>query len=265
MLRLHTPAPHTLASRWVQLVWEWDSYRSPTPTERILPHGMIELAWNLDTGHRFRDASHDAHIHGPALLGARSAPYVVSTAAPARLFGVVFQPGAAADLFGVSAAELAGGFFALDDLPQGAALHDRLTEARTPQDRLDAALGFFNRRTTPPDNAEARFLLNAWSDADGRQRSVGSLRGALGVSAPTLVHRVRRQLGLRPAQLRQLLMFKAAVELLAARTTPLAHAALDAGYCDQSHLNRAFRHHADLTPRQFNPLDPAHPFNLAIP
>ena len=33
------------AADWVRMVWEWAGYRSPSPAERILPHGLVEVTW----------------------------------------------------------------------------------------------------------------------------------------------------------------------------------------------------------------------------
>ncbi|MEO1338884.1 MAG: helix-turn-helix domain-containing protein [Myxococcota bacterium] len=265
MLRLYAPRPHERAAQWVQLIWEWDGYRSPAPTERILPHGVVEIAWNLSTPHRFNPDLDTTRIAHAALIGPRDAPYRICTSATSHLFGILFRPSAAGRFLQVGLHELFGSISPLNLFNRGAQLEARIGQARCPAERRQAALDFFETLPVTEDAHEASVLLSTWATEEGRAQSVKTLRCALGVSAPTFVHRVRAQLGLRPAQLRQVLMFREAVTLLARRTTPRTAVAHAVGYCDQAHLNRAFRRHAGLTPTQFRPVMPDHPFNLPEP
>ena len=261
-LEIYRFGPDDLASGWVSMVWEWRGYGSPASVERILPHGMVEVSWRLSSSHRFRSGAQELEVHGATLLGARDESYCVDTSTPSHLFGFVFQPGAAGTLLRSSMAELGPWIGPLSEFSAGRALEARVGEARTAAERRHAVQAFFSNLQRPRPALEAAFLLAAWSNAEGRQRSVASLQSALGVSAPTFVDRIRRQLGLRPAQLRQVLMFREAVAALAKGDTPVIQVAHASGYCDQAHLNRAFRRHAGLTPGQFAPLMADHPFNV---
>ena len=265
MLRLYVPGPTDPAARWFQLVWEWKGYRSPAAAERILPHGQVEVSWNLAAPHRFLVDGRAVDVPQAALLGARSNAYVVDTGAPAHLFGVVFRPGAAGAFLGLSMAELGPWIGPLSHFSVGRELEARVGEGRTARARLGAIQAFFSERVVPPRAREAEGLLAVWASQDGRRRSVSSLRQTLGLSAPTFVDRVRRQLGLRPAQLRQVLMFRDAVTALALHRGPVVEVAHSVGYCDQAHLNRAFQRHAGLTPGQFRPHLAEHPFNVPEP
>src|SRR5690606_33920690 len=183
--------------------------------ERILPHGMAEIVWNLSAPQRFRTGNDCVVVPGAALIAARDEVYHVDTSAPAHLFGLVFQPAAVTSLLGIGLAELTGGIFALGDFAQGAAFETRVREARSACQRRHRALTFFAELPTLAMDREAALLLSAWRDGTGRTRSVRSVREELGLSSPTFVSRIRDQLGLRPAQLRQLLMFRDAVTALA--------------------------------------------------
>ncbi|MEL6186979.1 MAG: helix-turn-helix domain-containing protein [Myxococcota bacterium] len=262
MLRLHAPHPSEPAGAWIQLIWEWEGYRSPAPLERILPHGEAEISWNLSAPHRFQDAKGQTSVAHAALVGPRGSPYLVDTRSSAHLFGVVFRPGAAAALLEVSLAEIGPSLLPLRDTRAGAELEGRIAEARSAIQRTEVVRRYFAERSKFPRSREANYLLSAWSGDDGRQRSIASIRDALGLSAPTFVDRIRRQVGLRPAELRQILMFRDAVRALAQGDRSLTEAAHEAGYCDQAHLNRAFRRHAELTPGGFRPWMKEHPFNL---
>ncbi len=266
MLRVHQPTGR--CGLWIQLIWEWDNYAAATTLERILPHGMLEVSWNMSHGHRLcgaQDQPSQRPTSGATVIGPRDGPYWVDTPPGSRLFGVVFQPGAGARVLQTSAMELHGGFFAMSDFAVGHQLESQVSAASTFAARCAAVCdALVPDDCTAPATSETRLLTSAWSTAEGRTRSVQSLRDTLGLSAPTLVARLKDQLGLRPAQLRQLLMFRHAVETLANHAShPLAQTALELGYCDQAHLCRAFSRHAGLSPRQFAPTCAEHPFNLA--
>ena len=265
MLRIHQPASGDPLGQWLQLVWEWNGYRSPSAHERILPHGQVEVSWNLRAPHRFRLNEEGIEVPRAALLGARSSAYLVDTRRPAHLFGFVFRPGVACAFFGVSVFELGLWIGPLSQFRVGRELEARVGDARSAAERLRAVRAYFAGLNAPPRPREANAVLEAWSSPQGRHRSVRSIHQALGMSAPTFVDRVRRQLGFRPAQLRQVLMFREAVSVLAHNTETLADVAHTTGYCDQAHLNRAFRRHAGITPHRFRPHLADHPFNVPEP
>ena len=264
VLRIYVPPPRAPAARWIQLLWEWNGYPATTPIERILPHGLVEISWNLTAPHRFCDRKGVTVVPRAALIGARDLPYYVDTQPESHLFGIVLRPGTAGRLLDVGMHELTGRFVALDDLAVGSALERQIGEARSADERKAAALAFFSRLPAPQAR-EASMLLSTWSSSDGRTQSVKALRSSLGISSPTFVNRVREQLGLRPAQMRQVLMFREAVTQLAKSPPSITEVAHCVGYCDQAHLNRAFRNHSGLAPGQFSPSMPDHPFNLAEP
>lgn len=262
MLQMYHPPPSDPAARWVDLLWEWDGYRSAARAERIIPHGGVEVSWNLAAPHRFRDGAGTTVVPRATLIGARDHAYHIDTTTKAHLFGLVFRPGAVAHLCGVGMHELYGRFVPLADFVRGAELESRIGHARSAGARRRAVSDFFATLAAPSDTPESARLLTAWQSVDGRACSVQSVRASLGISAPTFVGRIQQQLGLRPAQVRQLMMLREAVILMATRTRPLVQVALMTGYCDQAHLNRAFRRSTGLTPRQFRPSMPDHPFNL---
>jgi len=263
MLVVHPLPQAHRAVRWVQAVWEWEGYRSSAAMERILPHGAVEVTWNLAGPHRFRAGSATHAVARAAFVGARDSHYGIETRAQAHLFGIVFQPGAAARLLGVSMDELYAAFEPLSAFRLGQELENRVGEARSAPERFAAVLHFFGTLPCLPNAREALYLLRAWSTRSGRARSVASIREELRLSSPTFVQRIREQLGFRPAQQRQLLMFREAVLALAGGASSPLRIAHGIGFCDQAHLTRTFRTLAGFTPSRFRPLLAEHPFNVA--
>jgi AraC-like DNA-binding protein len=74
----------------------------------------------------------------------------------------------------------------------------------------------------------------------------------LGWSHKHLVARFQAEVGLPPKRLARILRFERALSgLQRQRSMSLADVALEAGYCDQAHLNRDFRRLAGLTPTEY--------------
>lgn len=108
-----------------------------------------------------------------------------------------------------------------------------------PQDRAKGALLQAARR--------AKELLE--SEA-GAQCSLPELAQACGVDMYALHRAFTRALGLPPHAYQTHLRLRRAKALLRAGASP-TEAALDAGFCDQSHLNRHFARLVGLTPAQY--------------
>lgn len=98
-----------------------------------------------------------------------------------------------------------------------------------------------------PRQLGALELLGSRPDLD-----ITAVAGLVGWSRKHLADRTRDALGVGPRTFRRLLRFQHATRILAGQPRPdWATMALDAGYCDQSHLIRDFREFAGLTPSAF--------------
>lgn len=243
-------------------MWEWPGYRSPARAERILPHGLVELTWDLDGSMRFRRGrAWRQHPHG-VIIGAQGSAYVVDTEAPRHLFGVLFEPGAGSALLGCDASDLTDRTESVGDFPSMRALVDRVGTADDWEARLRAVEEHFAARPAPVLPRGAAALLDAWRE--DLATSVGAVATRAGVSAPTLTRHARVAFGLAPAQLRRMWRLRRALELRSRdRAGALASLAVRAGYADQAHMTREFRALTGLTPRRYTPLLEGHPFNVA--
>ncbi|TWB12865.1 AraC-like DNA-binding protein [Nitrospirillum amazonense] len=131
----------------------------------------------------------------------------------------------------------------LAEAPDGtvrmAALDDALTR------RFDAMPAL------PGAQAHALALLRDRPDLD-----IADIAGEIGWSAKHLAARVQDALGVGPRTYRRLMRFEALTKRLGAGppgegSGGWAGIAIDAGYCDQSHMIREFREFAGLTPGQY--------------
>jgi AraC family transcriptional regulator len=119
---------------------------------------------------------------------------------------------------------------------------------------LGWALGATQLRSPPPWLGDLEALIEDGATA----RRTQEMARRLGVSAPWLARAYRhwRGEGLAEAQRRR--RIEAASALLEAEHADLADVAAAAGFCDQSHMSRAFRHQLGRTPAQVR----ARPFGL---
>jgi hypothetical protein len=83
-MRLLTYRPGPPLSRFVELLWIYESAGEPHAAERLLPDGTAELVIDL------RDT-----VERGVLIGPRSAPCEIGTAEPTAVMGAHFRPGGA--------------------------------------------------------------------------------------------------------------------------------------------------------------------------
>lgn len=277
------PLPPALAA-WVERSWASARPASAPawPREHSLPTGSLHLAVRLDGPplRTYADAD-DAlgRSHPPALLAGARAGYVIKDASrPAASVGAMLRPGAALALFGVSAAELEGGYVGLDELcGAGAAdgLYERLAAAADPRSRRRLFEAFLRARLRPvrgldPQIVRAvRSLQGAAPGGDcaagADERRVAGWVAASGRSHRRFIAGFRDAAGLSPKRYARVLRFKRLLQALAATPRPdWAQLALDGGYFDQSHLIREFREFAGVSPRAYLAAAAASPHHLPI-
>jgi AraC-like DNA-binding protein len=128
----------------------------------------------------------------------------------------------------------------------------RLCEAQDRESRvalLDAALADRLAKVPRPGRQLAHGLHLLRADP---ARDIADVARTVGWSRKHFAARVEDAVGVGPRCFRRLLRFQALTGLVAKTARPdWATLALDAGYCDQSHMIREFREFAGMTPRDF--------------
>lgn len=124
-------------------------------------------------------------------------------------------------------------------------------ELRTVTDPYGGACAWL-RRVLPPRGPDRR-VTRAWRTlADDGALGVESLARALGTTSRTLRRLMREASGCSLRTVRELERFRNALRLLRSDLRlPWVTAAATAGYCDQSHLNRAFARWGGMPPGRF--------------
>lgn len=228
-----------------QLLASWICERGPSADDRqtLLPHAEPSLVACR------RGDNIDIRIFGPARVARSYAPDPEVT-----LYAVTLAPEALPSLTGLHADDL---------VDQSAAL------PRSSEDELAPVLA----RVRETGGLEALRIwdraVRAWADPRretnlmhimaGRLRSrhgnmrIGDLCADHGLSERQLRRRFLDAVGLSPKQYARILRLQSLVKLADHQTgTEWAGLALDAGYCDQSHLNRECRALTGLSPVQLH-------------
>jgi AraC-like DNA-binding protein len=249
--------PRGPLSSVVEMIWIARASGEAAGLESRLPTGRPEVTVNLD-GDEFALPGEDgARQRYPAALvtGPSVRPFLLDAAQMRHVLGIVFRPAAARGLLGVPMREIAGLHIPLSDLWGRAAteLRERVLTITGVDRRLsevERILGarlVAERRATHP---VARAAVSALSSP--HRREPGRLEEALGLSRRRIEQLFEAEVGLAPDACRRLARFRAALENVdRAAQMGWARFALELGYCDQSHLIRAFQAHAGVSPELY--------------
>lgn len=211
-----------------------------TYVRRVLPDGCVDLLWD-----------------GALLVvaGPDTGPVDVVRRPDGFFVGIRFRPGLASTVLGVPASELldlrvdAAEILGSEPAARLAERVGGAAESSLPAAAValaEAVAGWLPRIAEPDRLVEATVAVLGRGVVG---RPVGSLADALGVSERQFHRRCRAAVGYGPKTLDRVLRFRRFLAL--AETRPgagLARLAADAGYADQSHLNRECARLAGATP-----------------
>jgi AraC-like DNA-binding protein len=255
--RSHVPAAPL--RDFVEDFWLYEDYQPARRRDRIVPSGTMELVINLreDELRLYHPSEPDRCTAFPGALvsGAFGAPFAIDTLHETAMIGVHFRPGGAFPFLGLPAGDLADAHVSLEALwgRRAGELRERLCGAVTPAARfrlLEEAL-LHQLRDAQQRHPAVAAALQAFCAAPV-QPSVRDLARDAGLSRRRFIELFNREVGLTPKLFSRIRRFQHA--LLLARRKPApewAQLALDAGYCDQSHLIRDFIAFAGISPAQF--------------
>ncbi|MGE0553511.1 MAG: helix-turn-helix domain-containing protein [Gemmatimonadales bacterium] len=252
-------AASPLGAPLIEQVWTVEAARCSASVEAALPDGAAELYFNLGPIGRLqlRDGGALPSL-APSLgwvLGPRAGTVLVAKETrDCAIVGVRLQPGVAALLLGVPAAELAGRLTDLEDLVgrgKVAEVVDRLAGAGS----VAARLGHVERAVVgwcgaPHDVVRVSTLVRRVA-ASG----AGSIRGVadeLGMSHRRVIDLCRRAVGLTPKRLQRVGRLRSILERAHGSERPSwAGLAAECGFVDQAHLIHEFRALAGMTPSAY--------------
>lgn len=250
------PAPPL--ARYIDHFWLVRSGPLPHTRQVLFPDGGVTVHFNFATppGLVDPDTGGVRRFSTTWISGERTVPYTLDVPGEVALGGIRFRPGAVFPFLGFPAAELSGRVVELDDLDglDAREWFERMGEAAWPDAAFDLMADFVSRRlsaaaelTCPSVEASIAALRRAPPGA-----SVRRLAAQVGVSHRTMLRRFDQWVGVRPKLIQRVLRFQRVIEL-EDRDGSLdwARVALRAGYYDQAHMIRDFRHFAGTTPARY--------------
>ncbi|MCY6382740.1 helix-turn-helix domain-containing protein [Hoeflea prorocentri] len=234
--------------------------------ERVLPNGRTQLFINLheDALHHYGvDGSVRQSASGMAVQGPMLKPTVIDRAEQRSLCGVLFSPGGAFPFFRGHLSEIGSDLADLDCLSwsDGWRTHECLQMARAPQERLDLLEAAFLDRAPVADEWDLAVRKAGHLLRNGHR--VHTVADQLNTTRQTLITRFRERTGMKPKTYCRIERFQ---HLIRTRSNAAswADAAFDAGYSDQSHMAREFRHFGGITPTEYMPDRLSEPNHLPL-
>jgi AraC-like DNA-binding protein len=270
-LHLHTPCP--ILKPYIHQMWLAQGYHPAHHQERILPHGSMELLFDLTeqaiTLRYLRDGYQAHHFNEPVLSGGFSHFFVVDTHRPGDYLSVWFKAGAAQLFFGIPAQELHNRHWPLSLLWGGSAfdLYHQVLAAPSLLARfavLEAALVARLGQVDQPRHPAVSFALSAFQQVP-HPFTISQITQQLSLSPTRFIEVFRQSVGISPKRYGRVVRFQAALRQIArAKSLNWASLAVECGYFDQAHLINEFQALAGLSPTQYRPSDPDHHSNIAF-
>jgi AraC-like DNA-binding protein len=249
-----THKPGVPLSRFVDHLW-WLSDTPQHARERIVATGTQELVINLhDNAFDIRAAGDETHARrflGAMVSGAYRSYFVIDTRAHASLLGVHFKPGRAGPVLGVPPGELADRHVDLEALWGATArkLRERLGDTNSIPERFRLLETALLARLAQPFRQHAA-VPSATELLSQQGVSVGRVAAELCLSRRRLIELFSAEVGMTPKVFSRVQRFQQALARARAKTLEWPELALEAGYCDQSHLIRDFMAFGGSTPNE---------------
>lgn len=241
---------------YVDCLWYVERDALPHSRERCLPTGCADIVVPLLQDHLIRYASVDdtqaRRLRGAIVQGPFDQWGVRGTGGPSAVVGVHFTPTGAAAFLGGALPALRNRTELLEDLWGASALElrERLQAAASPQRALQILHDQLLQRlgdAAPPDPVAA-FAIAAFR-SDPAFARVEPVQRASGCTPAQFTRRFEQAVGLTPKRFARVLRFGELLpQLVRSGPRDWAQVAAGAGYFDQSHLIREFRHLAGMTP-----------------
>jgi AraC-like DNA-binding protein len=233
--------------------------------ELILPQGIIEIVFNFSGTVNGVLPHTRAVMQAPRCFIQGLNTYVVQATYTGRqhLFGVRLHPHMVHGLLGVLPAEIKDTTVDLTLIkPEFSALWHQLIEAASFEERVQWVEKSFPV-LTPPDGGRSQRLSQLFLADDIEPfQTVDTLAGEVYYSPRHLNRIVHNLYGVSAEELVVYKKFMHAVKLIHREDLSLTQVAYLAGFYDQSHFCRIFKHYAGITPRQYRSGKSEVPFHI---
>ena len=231
----------------------WNEQTTRALRRRETASGIIPLIINLGAAYRVMPGGHVTGETRTSFVAGLYETWVdVEGPLATTAIQVNLTPLGARSLLGVPMDALANRVVELEDLlgPGEHSLVEQLRNTVPWSARFELLETFLLRRLAVSSPTPAP-IARAWGvlEASRGRVDLAALAGELGWSHRHFIARFRDHVGLPPRTVARILRFQRALDLLTRpEASSLGRIALDAGYFDQSHLNRDFTGFAGRTP-----------------
>lgn len=240
---------HPVLSDWVSCAWTYEREYAPGEAESIVPDGMVELIVQL--GAPYRDE--DVELPRCVAIAPLDHPLVLHADEDVRLWSIRVPWWGLApfgDVRAFAGRQWAPAAEVFD--PQLVSEVGRAVTTSEPVESVNRVL-LAHLLTWTARSDTLRDAGRAIATHVGAM-SVDELASACATSARQLQRSFRSGLDATPTQMIARRRFEQARRMLMDRDLPLAFVATEAGYADQSHMNRAFAEFAGVTPLAYRKL-----------
>jgi AraC-like DNA-binding protein len=256
---------------YVERIWYSQRGALPHGRERILPTGCADIVVPLLQDGILRydeDGMHPRRFLGAVVQGPADRFAVRGTGGASTVVGVHFRPGGAAAFFDGMLPAIRNRTVLLEDLWGASAcvLRDELQAAASPHEALQRMHAYLLRRlrNARPADPVAAFAVSAFC-RDPAGARVEPVRHATGCTPAQFIRRFEQATGLTPKRFTRVIRLGEVLPQLVRGPRDCAEVAAGAGYFDQSHLVREFRHLTGMTPGRYVPVQPGQPAHVAVP
>jgi AraC-like DNA-binding protein len=261
MLSLRKPgAP---LDRFVECLWHSAGYAPSHGKERVLPTGTVELVFDLRNERiRLFDDENDTAggcFSAAVVTGAQSRYFVLETSQQSAVVGVYFRPGGAFPFLGLPLSEIMDGHVGLEDIwgQHAFELREQLQEAKTSLTLFDVLENALLKRLREPTATYLAVVDAVAQISAGPSLSrVRQISDSMGYNPKRFIRLFHDAVGLTPKLFCRVQRFQMLLDgIVGGGHIEWSRAALDCGYCDQSHMIRDFRAFSGLTPMAYQPVE----------
>lgn len=255
-MRYREEKPSTRSSAYVKLYWEMAHNRDEIVAgpEPVLPDGCVEIVFDLKD--RFLTYSNDnTTIEQPRSMvaGQLTSRILIGPSGDTEMFGIRLQPHAAFSILGIAMNEIRDRIVDLVDVTTAgveSTIFDRLSAASSFEERISIFEAVFIPLESVFTDSQLAECLTLIIGSDGAVQ-VSKCAERLGWSERRLERVFQEQIGIGPKLYSRIIRFKSFLSAVESGRPSLLDRALAAGYHDQSHMIRDFRHFSGMTPTEY--------------
>lgn len=257
IFKFYRPKPPL--SNFVDSLWIHEGHVVARQTERILPTGTFELAFNLrQNALGFYDPERPdnrCRLSGAVVSGAHGRGFAPESEGEASIIGVHFKPGGAFPFLRFPADDLADTHVDLETLWGSSAgrLRERLCESRTSDERFQLLHEALLSRLRI--GVEQHYAVSAALEIFGKSSVKPTVREAakyIGLSQRRFIQVFKEEVGMTPKLFSRVQRFQQARTLMDnMSSSDWINIAMECGYFDQSHLINDFRFFSNLSPAEY--------------